>query len=39
VVVWDSLDDLQKINGHPGTSFVFDNNFICSHKIDMNTNV
>lgn len=24
VVVWDSFDDLQKINGQPGTTFVFD---------------
>ncbi len=23
VVIWDSLDDLKKVSGHPGTSFVF----------------
>lgn len=22
VVVWDSLDDLKKVHGHPGTQFV-----------------
>lgn len=23
VVVWDSFDELKKVSGHPGTSFVF----------------
>lgn len=24
IVVWDSYEDLNKVNGHPGTTFVFE---------------
>lgn len=24
IVVWDSLEDLKQVNGHPGTIFIFE---------------